>query len=348
MGSPLMNRRQFLASSAAALAASPARPAPPARIKLGIDLFSLRSQNWTPIQYLDYCARQRAKVVHFSEIRFLGPAGLDPANLRSVREHASKLGLEVEIGMGSICPSSKAFRPQDGSAVEQLTRMIDAAPLAGSNLVRAVLGTMADRVPGPLSKHIEDTVAVLHSVRSRAMDKGVRIAIENHAGDMVATELRTLVEEAGKDFVGVCLDSGNPLWTLEDPHYTLEILHSYALTSHTRDTEVWNVPDGAAVTWVRMGQGNVGIRDYLLRFAELCPGCALSLESIVFGPRMFPWRKTDFWAAYPEVSAYPFSRFLTIAESGKPTPAYSFDRGPQLEREDLEASLTYVRDLFGI
>ena len=41
-------------------------------MKLGIDLFSIRSQGWTPIQYLDYCAKQGARVVHFSEVRFIG------------------------------------------------------------------------------------------------------------------------------------------------------------------------------------------------------------------------------------------------------------------------------------
>ena len=34
------------------------------------------------------------------------------------------------------------------------------------------------------------------------MDAGLKIAIENHAGDMQARELKMLIEEAGKDFVG--------------------------------------------------------------------------------------------------------------------------------------------------
>ena len=34
---------------------------------------------------------------------------------------------------------------------------------------------------------------------------------------MHSTELAKLVETAGTDYVGVNLDSGNALWTLEDP-----------------------------------------------------------------------------------------------------------------------------------
>jgi len=53
---------------------------------------------------------------------------------------------------------------------------------------------------------------------------------------------------------------------------TLEALHPYVLTSHVRDSAVWKVPQGAAVAWVRMGEGNVGIRQYVKKYAALCPG----------------------------------------------------------------------------
>ena len=174
--------------------------------------------------------------------------------------------------MKSICPTSKMFDPKAGTAEEQLGRMIDAAQIVGSRIVRAVLGSSDDRLPGPIERHIESTVQVLRNMRSKVMDARLKIAIENHAGDMQARELKTLIEGAGRDFVGVCLDSGNPLWTLEDPHLTLETLHPYVLTSHVRDSAVWQVPEGAAVAWVRMGEGNVNIDDYVRKYAGSVPG----------------------------------------------------------------------------
>ncbi len=320
-----------------------------APVRLGIDLFSLRSQGWTPFEYLDYCARWKARVVHFSEIRFLG--GLEPEHLRQVRARAEQLGIEVEIGMRSICPSSTMFDPTQGTAEEQLTRMIDAAGIIGSPIVRAVLGSMEDRKPPGIEPHIEDTVRVLRACRSKALDNGLKIAIENHAGDMQARELKTLVEEAGRDFVGVCLDSGNPLWTIEDPHLTLETLHPYVLTSHVRDSAVWRVREGAAVSWVRMGEGNVGIDDYVAKYSELCPGRALSLEVIVTQPRIFAFEDPKFWEAYRRTPAWEFERFLAIAEKGAPRPAppaVPRELAPQREREDLEASLRYAYKLLGI
>ena len=66
-----MLRRSFLVSGVAAAANLGAMQETP-RVKLGVDLFSLRSQGWTAFEYLDYCSKLGAKVVHFSEIRFLG------------------------------------------------------------------------------------------------------------------------------------------------------------------------------------------------------------------------------------------------------------------------------------
>jgi len=345
----LMNRRAFVSTAAASLGL-PQLAASQPQVKLGIDLFSIRSQNWSPIEFLEYAAKQQAKVVHFSEIRFIG--GLDPENLKRVRRRAEKLGIEIEIGMRSICPTSKLFDPKQGTADEQLARMIDAAVTVGSKIVRAVLGSSEDRKPGPLAKHIEDTVAVLRRARSKAMDAGIKIAIENHSGDMQSHQLKTLIEESGRDFVGACLDSGNPLWTLEDPMAALETLYPYVLTSHVRDSAVWRVPEGAAVAWVRMGEGNVRIDDYVRQYAARCPGRALSLEVIVTGPRVFAFRDPAFWDAYRDVPAWEFERFIELADKGTPRTAPPRLPDPESsrrrEREDLEASLAYTKKLLGI
>jgi len=340
-----MTRRQIVAMAAAAPIALAADPG--TTVKLGIDLFSIRSQVWTPIEYLDYCATQQAQVVHFSEVRFIGT--LEPDHLRKVRQHAERLGIEVELGMKSICPTSKMFEAKAGTAEEQLGNMIDSAGVVGSKIVRCVLGSAEDRRPGPIERHIESTVEVLRKVRSKAVDANIKIAIENHAGDLQARELKTLVEAAGRDFVGVCLDSGNPLWTVEDPHLTLDTLHPYVLTSHVRDSAVWRVPEGAAVSWVRMGEGNVNIDEYVRKYAALCPGRALSMECIVTGPRIFPYRDPKFWDAYRNTPAWEFERFSEIAERGKPRPAEprapSREAAIQKEREDLEASIRYTKKL---
>ena len=343
-----MQRRSFLAASTAAAARSAQAQKP--NVKLGVDLFSLRTQGWTPFQQLDYCAKWKAKVVHFSEIRFMG--SLEPDHLKKVRAHAENLGVEIEIGMRSICPTSKMFDASQGTAEQQLGRMVDSAVVVGAKLVRAVLGSSADRTgPIPIEGHIENTAKVLGALRSKVLDNNLKVAIENHSGDMQARELKMLIEAAGQDFVGACIDSGNPVWAIEDPHLTLETLHTCVLTSHVRDSYLWPVPEGAAVRWVRMGEGNVDIDGWVRRFAELCPGRALSLEVIVTPPRIFPYRKPEFWDAYRRTPAWEFMRFQKLVEAGKPQPPeppVPRDQAVQREREDLEASLRHAHQLLGI
>lgn len=322
----------------------------PLSAPIGIDLFSVRSSGWTAFEYLDYCAKQGAKVVHFSEIRFLG--GLEDDHVRKVRTHAEKLGIGLEIGMLSICPTSKRFKPELGTAEEQLSRLIRAGNLAGSKLVRAVIGDMSDRKgPIPIEGHIENTVKVLRNVKSQAQDANLKVSIENHAGDMQGRELRQLVEAAGKDFVGVVLDSGNPVWAIEDPHVTLEAVAPYVVTSHVRDSAVWRVPEGAAVQWTRMGEGNIDIERYLRRYVELCPGKPISLEIIVTGARKFAYYDPQFWEGYRNVPAWEFARFAALADKGQARPdrpAVPKEEQAARERQDLEMSMQWLRKFMNV
>src|SRR6202011_3851391 len=114
--------------------------------------------------------------------------------------------------------------------------------------------------PPPIEQHVEEVIRVLRAVAPLARDLGIKVALENHGAlDLLARELRTLVETAGTDVVGVCLDSGNPAYAGEDPLLSTEILAPYILTTQIRDTRVWIVEGGANAQWVPMGQGNVDL-----------------------------------------------------------------------------------------
>src|SRR6202790_3125310 len=116
--------------------------------------------------------------------------------------------------------------------------------------MRRYQGNRADRrLTIVLEALIERTVELIRAVRSEGQDLGVRIGLENHAGDMQAHEVRTIIEESGKDFVGSCLDTGNPMWVVEDPLVSLEILAPYVVTTHVRDSVVYENPRGASAQW---------------------------------------------------------------------------------------------------
>ena len=340
-----MNRRAFVAAGCGTLAQA-AWPPAEKRARLGLDVYSLRSQPWTAFQVLDFCAKWNLEVVHFSEPRFLG--SLEPEHLAKVRDYARERHIEIQAGMLSICPTSRLFDRTGGTAEQQIARMAGVARTLGSPLIRAVLGNSGDR-SGPIEAHIESTVRVLRNVRSLVMDNNLKIAIENHAGDMQARELKALIEAAGSDFVGACLDSGNPLITIEDPHLTLEVLAPYVLTSHVRDTAVWHTPGGAAVAWIGMGDGDIGIDDYVRQFVRLCPSSPILLEIIVFlKPRIINYYDPAFWANFRNTPAWEFARFITLVDKGTPRELAappSKEETPQRELGDLERSIRYTRAL---
>jgi len=100
---------------------------------------------------------------------------------------------------------------------------------------------------------------------------------------------------------------------------TLEHLAPYVVTSHVRDTAVWEHPLGAAVQWVAMGDGNIGIREWSARYKELCPDTPFTLEIITGGPaRVLNYMESAFWEAFPDMPAAEFVRFEELVRDGQP------------------------------
>ncbi|MCU0229100.1 MAG: sugar phosphate isomerase/epimerase [Bryobacterales bacterium] len=351
-----MHRRQFLSSAATASAAaaaassasaSSAQTSATAPIKLGLDLFSVRDQGWSAFQMLDYAARHRVKHVQFSVTRFYGQ--LDAAHLRKVRAHADSLGIRLETGMDSICPTSTRFPKDDGTAEQQLLRQLETAKIVGSPIVRCYLGSMADRrTELSFEQHIDSMLAVLKAVRSRFIDAGVKVAIENHAGDFRAQRLRRVIEEAGKDWTGVTFDTGNPCWTMEDPLVALEYVAPYVVTAHLRDSYVWQNEAGIAVQWIRFGQGNVRIADVVSRLHAAQPNVVMNLETICIGNRAFPLKQPDFWKGYEDVTAQDLMPLYARAETGFPLPdppKRSREEAARIQLEDSDVSIDGFRKI---
>jgi sugar phosphate isomerase/epimerase len=362
-GPALPSRRAFVAFLAAAMtrarAWAAARSGEAIKLRLGIDTYTLRALRWKALELLDYAAATKIEVVQFSEWPHLGTFEQvqDDSYLKSLRAHADKLGLEIEMGTWTVCPTNPRFPSKYGTAPEQLRFAIHIASVLGSKSVRCVMGSGDLRLAnGPLEKHVESMIGACRAVRDEALAAGVHIAIENHK-DLRATEMRDLVEAAGPDHVGVCLDTGNAIEVLENPVDTVEVLAPYAVTSHFRDTALWKHPRGAAFQWTAMGDGGIGIGDVVRKFAELCPAAPLNLE-IITGrpPKVIPYREPEFWKAFPNLTARDFLRFVELVERGQPSmagmvvpsnaarePAYR-EAVKQQQRVDFERSVKYCRD----
>lgn len=355
-------RRDFLKSVSTAAAAASLAPAAlaqsaPAKkpgIVLGYDNFSVRDTGWKAPRLIDYAAEMKCDSVFITDF---GPfEKRDDDYLKDLRKMAADKGVQIWLGSWSICPTSKAFKKDWGTAEEHLALGIRMAKALGSPVFRIVLGTAEDRKSeGGIDARIADTVKVIKSQRSNAIDSGVKISIENHAGDMHSTELIRLIEEAGRDYVGANMDSGNAVWTCEDPMQSLENLGPYANCTSLRDSATWESASGATTQWTAMGDGTVDLKAYFKRFAELCPGVPVHIETISGFNRELAYLKPEFWKTWPNMKASDLAKFVALAKKGTPREPWRAAAGKdrklatqEYQREQIERSIRYCREELGL
>jgi sugar phosphate isomerase/epimerase len=353
------SRRQFLttlSSAAAACVATEnifAAPVKQTPIALGIDNFAVRAMGWKASELIQYAAKLNLDTLFLSDLDCL--PSLEDAPLSEVKAQADAAGLKLYVGSWSICPTSVRFKPKWGKAEEHLRTGIRVAKALGSPVFRVILGAADDRkTPGGIQARINDCVQVLKACRSAALESSIKIAVENHAGDLHSWELLELVEKAGPEFVGVNIDSGNAAWTLEDPLDLLERLGPHTVCSSLRDDMIWETPEGASVQWTAMGEGLVDWARYVERWRALCPGVPFQIETISGFSRAFPYKTEDFWNTYsrrPEALA----KFEALAKKGRPLPSFQAPSGvdkkvaeQEYQRGELERSVKYCKEVLGL
>jgi sugar phosphate isomerase/epimerase len=358
---PPFSRRTFLGTAVAAGVAltsdtllAQAAETPARKIKLGYDNFAVRAFGWKAPQLIDYADKLAIDSLFISDLDAF--ESFEPKYLAEVKARAVDKGLQLHLGTWSICPTSTTFKDKWGTAEEHLRLGIRVAQQLGSPVIRVILGNRNDRqTPGGIQARIADTIKVCKACKSQAIDAGVKIAVENHAGDMRSEELVQLIEEAGKDYVGANMDSGNAVWAMEDPLDNLEKLGPYAATTSLRDTSVWETPSGAALQWRAMGEGTIDQKKYFARFAEICPDVTVHIETISGFNLDIPFLKSDFWKAYPTLSAADFAKFLSLAKGNKPVEPFQKPAGvdnkvaeQDYQRAELERSLKYCKEVLGL
>jgi 3-oxoisoapionate decarboxylase len=323
--------------------------------RLGIDAYSIRAFRWKALELIEYAAQAGAQALQIS----LGDLeSTEAAHLDKVRQTAQAKGIYLDAAAGCFGEFAQQWRKAEGTPAAYLSRCLQTAKGFGATVLRTYIGSPNDRSGRvPMDQHIEAALRALRGARSTAEATGVKIAIENH-GEITARELKALIDEAGKSYVGCTLDTGNPMWVLEDPMLTVEVLGPYALTTHLRDSAVYEHPRGAAFQWVAVGEGSVPHGPLIRRLAELAPEAPLQLEVITGRPpQLLLYSEEGFWRAFRRFPAADFARFVALVKRGRPfegamvsagagTPAKEIEEALKIQqRLDLERSLANVRRL---
>jgi 3-oxoisoapionate decarboxylase len=330
----------------ALLAASP---------RLGIDAYSIRAYRWKALELIDYAARTGAQAIQIplSELE-----STEPAHLEKIKQAAAARNIYVDAAGACFGEFAQQWRKAEGDPVSYLQRALRTARGFGATVLRTYAGSPADRTGRiPLEQQMEAALRALRGAKSVAEETGVKIALENH-GEFTARETKLLIEEAGASFVGCTLDTGNPMWLLEDPLLTAEILAPHALCTHLRDSALYEHPRGAAFQWVALGDGSVPHLPIFRRILAAAPQAPLHLE-IITGrpPQILPFHEESFWRPFRKIPAADFARFAALVKRGRPfegsmvtagagNPPPEIDQALKLQQKnDLERSLAHARTL---
>ena len=310
------------------------------RFPLGYNTYSIRALKWNDLPLIDYATSLKLDAIFLQDS--IDPGTNDPAHWKDVKDAAKRHGLWLGTGGGAVLPRSDDSAEFDRS-VKALRDSVKRAVGMGSPLVRMLLAGDRDHLPlGPVEKHIATMIKVLRVVRTEAMDAGVKFAVENHK-ELLCWQTRQVIDGAGKEFVGSYLDTGNPVFVMEDPMQTVETLGPVAVMLHLRDSVVYETRGGIAVQWVPLGEGVVDFKAILAKAREICPPIAVFNKPITGRPPAVQpvWDK-EFMKKFADVRAADFARFLALAKKGGPYERHMvIEDVPGKTPESLAAALTY-------
>jgi len=177
----------------------------------------------------------------------------------------------------------------------------------------------------------------------------LRLAVENHK-DWRIDEMLGWLKRLESEHVGVCLDTGNSIALLEEPHAVIEAYAPWTFTTHFKDMGVVECDDGFLLSEVPLGRGFLDLRRALETLRKSRSDVPLNLEMITRDPLRIPCLSQKYWATMNAVPGSVLADALSMVRGHKsPTPLPTVSQLGHRAQLDVEAanvtaSLTYARD----
>ena len=232
-----LSRRNFLAASAATLAATSSLSAiePIARngqpkFKFSLAAYSYRSlltgenPQLTLNDFVDDCAKFGLEGTELTSYYF--PKGVTHDYLRSLKRQCFRLGLDVS-GTAVGNDFGVAPGPARDKQIASLKQSIDFAQSLGAPVIRVFAGHTPKGETAPAEVYSR-MVSAIEECCDYAGQRGVHLALENHGGPTATAEgLLKFVQDVQSPWFGVNLDTGN--FHSDDIYGELERVAPYTL-----------------------------------------------------------------------------------------------------------------------
>jgi sugar phosphate isomerase/epimerase len=203
------------------------------------------------------------------------PAEVDVAALR---ERTSPAQLVLAHGH----PQGLRFG-RDAQQAADLQAWITGAADAGLPLVRMVLGGPFARLDEPSSGFLPRVLDALRPPVALAGERGVALALENHA-DLTLDEMEQVLDELDAPHLGVCFDTSNWVRVGDDPAEAARRLAGRVRVVHLKD-HVARPDDGlVGPRAAALGAGEVDLAGVLDPLLAAEPGLPVCVELGHLGP----------------------------------------------------------------
>ncbi len=212
----------------------------------------------------------------------------DPARLERLARRAAQEGIRLEVGARRL-------------TLERAAEYIAIARRVGASLIRFVIDD-AGFHPEPAA-----VTSVLREVAP--LLRGLALGIENH-DRFPAAALRSIIEGAGSEHVGVCLDTANSLGAGEGIEAVAAVLAPVTVNLHIKDYWIERVPHlmGFSVTGRPAGGGMLNLPGLLEQLAARgrCQTAVLETWPPLEGTLEATLAKESAWAAQSIEYLKPF------------------------------------------
>ncbi|MGA4538859.1 sugar phosphate isomerase/epimerase family protein [Uniformispora flossi] len=346
-------------------ASAPPAPGPrtAARPRIGVDVSKLaEAADLRPPAVLRRIAELGLDGAFFRSALDLSPT-LDSGELRDVVALAAELGLYLEVGTAKVNPFATPEAPHiralgDGDYLRGLARVIRACASADIRELWTATANYQFHIPGiyacdrfrtdvAWSDQLAATAGVLRSLAPVLRDAGAHLNLETHE-EITTFEVVRLVEDAGPDAFGICLDTANVLVRGEDPVEAARRVAPYVRQTQLRDAALLPTENGIGRFLAPCGEGVVDWAGVLGVLVTHAPLATWSIEGVV-GRRgeMTLYVDEPVWhAAHPDLTT------AELAELNRLTHAYAqrAARGQAPGLEELrspvtpDASLDFITD----
>jgi len=296
----LTNRREFLETSAAILAAT-AWPIPPVAVpdtRLRIGFSTLGCPQWEWPRILDFATEHSYAAV---ELRGL----LDmmdltkrpefaPDHIAETKGQIAGHGLQVSClgssaNMHDLDPDKRAVQ------LDEARRFIDLAQALGAPYVRVFGNQYVEGVPR--DKMLAHIAGGLRELGQHAQGKNVTVLIESHGDFTDSPSLRAILEAANSPAVALLWDAHHTFVSgKEEPEETVRQLGRYIRHTHLKDS----VASGGDRRYVLTGTGEVPVRRQVEALVKIGYGGFYSFE----------WEKR--WHPEIEEPEVALAQFVTV------------------------------------